>query len=181
MAMHWYVIHTLSSHEMKVKKMIERQREKWADGANIGQIKIPTLDMAELHHGKKRIVKKKFMPGYVFIEIDLTDDLLQKVRNVSGVMGFVGTEAKPEVLTEEEMQSLFAEMGEAVNNSPDERVTSKILFAEGETVKIIDGPFANFQGVIDEVNAEKGKIRVRVEIFGRSTPVELDYLQVGKL
>jgi len=181
MAMQWYVLHTLSSHENKVKKMVENQKTKWPDGANVGQIKIPTLDMAELHNGKKRIVKKKFMPGYVFIELDLTDELLRRVRNIAGVMGFVGTETTPQVLTEEEMQSLFAEMGEAVSNAPEERVAPKILFSEGEVVKIIDGPFANFQGVIDDVNAEKGKVRVRVEIFGRSTPVELDYLQVGKL
>ena len=181
MAMQWYVLHTLSSHEGKVKKIIETQKLKWDDGTSVGQIKIPTLDMAELHHGKKRIVKKKFMPGYVFIELDLTDDLMRKIRNISGVMGFVGTETTPQVLTEEEIQSLFAEMGDAVSETSDDRVAPRILFSEGETVKIIDGPFANFQGVIDEVNAEKGKVRVRVEIFGRSTPVELDYLQVGKI
>jgi len=181
MAMQWYVLHTLSSHENKVKKIIETQKEKWPDGSRIGQIKIPTLDMAELYHGKKRIVKKKFMPGYVFIELDIADDLIRRIRNVVGVMGFVGTDARPQMLTEEEMQSLFAEMGEAVSNDQQERVTSRIMFSEGETVKIIDGPFANFQGVIDEVNSEKGKVRVRVEIFGRSTPVELDYLQVGKI
>lgn len=181
MSMKWYVLHTLSSHEGKVKKIIETQKLKWADGANIGQIKIPTLDMAELYHGKKRIVKKKFMPGYVFIELDLTDDLMYKIRNIVGVMGFVGTDAKPQVLTEEEIQSLFAEMGDAVSNVSEEKVAPRILFVQGETVKIIDGPFANFQGIIDEVNVEKGKLRVRVEIFGRSTPVELDYLQVGKI
>ncbi|MDH4200843.1 MAG: transcription termination/antitermination protein NusG [Spirochaetia bacterium] len=181
MAMKWYVLHTLSSHEAKVKKIIETQKDKWPDGIKVGQVKIPTLDMAELYHGKKRIVKKKFMPGYVFIELDITDELIYRIRNVVGVMGFVGTEAKPQVLTEEEIQSLFAEMGDAVTNANDEKVTPRILFAEGETVKIIDGPFANFQGVIDEVNVEKGKLRVKVEIFGRSTPVELDYLQVGKI
>lgn len=179
--MSWYVLHTLSSHESKVKKIIELQKEKWPEGSRIGQIKIPTLDMAELHHGKKRIVKKKFMPGYVFLEADLTDDLIHRIRNVVGVMGFVGAEAKPQVLTEEEMQSLFAEMGDAVSTATEEKVTPRMLFSEGETVKIIDGPFANFQGVIDEVNVEKGRLRVRVEIFGRSTPVELDYLQVGKI
>jgi len=181
MAMHWYVLHTLSSHEGKVKKIIEAQKTKWPDGDRIGQIKIPTLDMAELHQGKKRIVKKKFMPGYVFIELDLTDELMRRIRDLQGVMGFVGADATPQVLTEEEIHSLFAEMGDALDTTSDDRVAPKILFSEGETVKIIDGPFANFQGVIDEVNAEKGKVRVRVEIFGRSTPVELDYLQVGKI
>ncbi len=178
MAMNWYVIHTLSSHEGKVKAIIEKEKEKWPEKDRIGDIKVPTLEMAELRGGKKRIVKKKFMPGYVFIELDMTDELFRKLRRVSGVMGFVGSETEPQVLTKEEMQNLFTEMGEV---KTDEKVAPRILFSEGETVKIIDGPFANFQGVIDEVNAEKGKVRVRVEIFGRSTPVELDYLQVGKI
>ena len=178
MALNWYVIHTLSSYEGKVKKLIEAESKKWPEKEMIGDIKVPTLEMAELRGGKKRIVKKKFMPGYVFIELDMTDELYRKVRNIPGVMGFVSSGAEPQVLTNEEMQNLFTEMGEV---KTDEKVAPRILFAEGETVKIIDGPFANFQGVIDDVNAEKGKVRVRVEIFGRATPVELDYLQVGKL
>ena len=178
MALNWYVIHTLSSHESKVKKLIEREGEKWSEKDKIGDIKVPTLEMAELRGGKKRIVKKKFMPGYVFIELDLNDELLTKIRNIPGVMRFVSSGAEPQILTKEEMQNLFTEMGEI---KPDEKVAPRILFSEGEKVKVIDGPFANFQGVIDEVNADKGKVRVRVEIFGRSTPVELDYLQVGKL
>ncbi|MDH5717112.1 MAG: transcription termination/antitermination protein NusG [Spirochaetia bacterium] len=174
----WYVIHTLSAHESKVKKLIEREKEKWEEKDRVGQIKIPTLEMAELRGGKKRIVKKKFMPGYLFLELDITDELYRKIRAIPGVMGFVGSGSSPQVLTEEEMQSLFAEMGEVTT---EEKVAPRILFSEGEIVKIIDGPFANFQGVIDEVSPEKGKLRVKVEIFGRSTPVELDYLQVGKL
>ncbi|MDH5720901.1 MAG: transcription termination/antitermination protein NusG [Spirochaetia bacterium] len=178
MELKWYVIHTLSSHEGKVKKLIEREKTRWEEKDRIGQIKIPTLEMAELRGGKKQVVKKKFMPGYLFIELAMTDELYRKVRAIPGVMGFVGTGNEPQILTEEEMQSLFAEMGEL---PAEEKAAPRILFSEGETVRIIDGPFANFQGVIDEVNPEKGKVRVRVEIFGRSTPVELDYLQVGKI
>ncbi|RME91060.1 MAG: transcription termination/antitermination factor NusG [Candidatus Hydrogenedentota bacterium] len=177
MAFAWYVIHTLSSHEDKVKKLIEKEKSRWEDGDKIRQVKVPTLEMAELRGGKKRIVKKKFMPGYIFAEIDMNDDLYRKIRAVPGVMGFVGAGSTPQSLTEEEMMSLFAEMGEI---KTDEKPKPRILFTVGETVKIIDGPFANFQGVVDEVDSERGKVRVKVEIFGRSTPVELDYLQVSK-
>lgn len=176
--MHWYVITTLSSHEDKVKKLIERQKEKWPDGAKVGQVKIPLHEVAELRGGKKRVVKKKLMPGYVFLEADLTDELHQKIRTLPGIMGFVSTGTEPQVLSEEELHSLFTEMGPAVQ---DEKQAPRIFFSEGEIVRIIDGPFANFQGTIDDVNPEKGKVRVRVEIFGRATPVELDYLQVSKI
>ena len=178
MAFKWYVVHTLSAHEDKVRKLIEHSKSKWDEGHLIGQVNVPTIEMAELHGGKKRIVKKKFMPGYVFIELDPDEDVLHKIRNLPGIMGFVSAGNEPQVLTVEEMQSLFTEMGEV---EPDEKAAPRILFTEGETVRIIDGPFANFQGVVDEVDPTKGKVRVRVEIFGRSTPVELDYLQVGKV
>ncbi|MFZ5627807.1 MAG: transcription termination/antitermination protein NusG [Spirochaetota bacterium] len=178
MAMHWYVVTTLSSHEDKVKKLLERQKDKWPDGAKVGQVKIPLHEMAELRGGKKRIVKKKLMPGYVFIEADLTDELQHRIRSLPGVMGFVSAGVEPQVLSEEEMHALFTEMGPAV---AEEKQTTRIFFSEGEIVRIIDGPFANFQGTVDDVNPEKGKVRVRVEIFGRATPVELDYLQVSKI
>lgn len=178
MAKQWYVVHTLSAHEDKVKKLIERNKAKWPDGDRIGQVKVPTLEMAELRGGKKRIVKKKLMPGYVFIEVDLQEELQRKLRGIPGIMGFVSAGTDPQILSNEEMQSLFTEMGAAAS---EEKSAPRILFHEGEAVRIIDGPFSNFQGVVDEVNPEKGKLRVRVEIFGRSTPVELDYLQVGKI
>lgn len=178
MAMQWYVVTTLSSHEDKVKKLLERQKAKWPDGAKVGQIKIPLHEMAELRGGKKRIIKKKLMPGYVFIEAELTDELQHRIRALPGIMGFVSAGNDPQVLTEEEMHSLFTEMGPAV---AEDKQNTRIFFSEGEIVKIIDGPFANFQGTIDDVNPEKGKVRVRVEIFGRATPVELDYLQVSKI
>lgn len=177
MAFSWYVIHTLSSHEDKVKRLIDKAKASWPEGNRVGQVKVPVLEMAELRGGKKRIVKKKLMPGYVFIELDIDDELQRRIRSVPGVMGFVSAGTQPQVLTEEEMHSLFTEMGEVAT---EEKLAPRILFSVGETVKIIDGPFSNFQGVVDEVNPEKGKVRVRVEIFGRSTPVELDYLQVGK-
>ena len=176
--MQWYVIHTLFAHEDKVKKIIEQEKKRWPETDSVGQIKVPTIEMAELRGGKKKIVKKKFMPGYVFIELDLTENLLHKIRALPGVMGFVSTGSQPQVLSEEEIQNLFTEIGEI---KKEEKSAPRILFSEGEAVKILEGPFSNFQGVIDEVNSEKGKVKVRVEIFGRSTPVELDYLQVGKV
>ena len=178
MDMKWYVVHTLSSQEDKVKKLIEKEKLKWAEGNHIGQIKVPTLEMAEMRKGKKKIVKKKFMPGYVFMEMDMTDEIQRQIRSIPGVMGFVSSGVEPQVLSDEEIQNLFTEIGEI---KKEEKSTPRILFSEGETVKILEGPFANFQGTIDEVNAEKGKVKVRVEIFGRATPVELNYLQVGKL
>lgn len=176
--MDWYVLQVLSSHENKVQKLIEREKARWDNGDKIGEIKIPVLEMAELRGGKKRIVKKKFMPGYVFIQADLDDELERAVRSIPGVVTFVGTDEAAQILSDDEMQSLFSEMGE---NKNDEKVASRILFSEGETVRIIEGPFTNFQGLVESVDSEKGKVRVKVEIFGRSTPVELDYLQVGKV
>ena len=178
MAMRWYVIHTFSAHEDKVKRIIDKEKTRWPEQDHVGEVKVPTLEMAELRGGKKKIVKKKFMPGYVFIELDMTEELLRKVRDLPGVMGFVSSGSEPQVLSEEEIENLFTEIGEI---KKEEKSTPRILFTMGETVKILEGPFANFHGVIDEVNPEKGKVKVKVEIFGRSTPVELDYLQVGKM
>ena len=178
MDMKWYVVHTLSSQEDKVKNMIEKEKLKWAEGIRIGQVKVPTLEMAEMSRGKKRIVKKKFMPGYVFMELDMTDELQRQIRSIPGVMGFVSSGTQPQVLSEEEIQNLFTEM---VEIKKEDKTASRILFSKGEVVKILEGPFANFQGTIDEVDSDKGKVKVKVEIFGRSTPVELNYLQVGKL
>ena len=178
MNMKWYVIHTLSSQEDKVKNMIEKEKLKWAEGSRVGQVKVPTLEMAKMSRGKKRIVKKKFMPGYVFMELDITDELQRRIRSIPGVMGFVSSGTEPQVLSDEEIQNLFTEM---VEIKKEEKTAPRILFSKGEVVKILEGPFANFQGTIDEVDSDKGKVKVKVEIFGRSTPVELNYLQVGKL
>ena len=178
MAKQWYVIHTFSAQEDKVKKIIDKEKVKWPDHDHVGEVKVPTLEMAEMRGGKKKIVKKKFMPGYVFIELNMTEELLKKIRDLPGVTGFVSSGSEPQVLSEEEIQNLFTEMGEI---KKEEKAAPRILFITGETVKILEGPFANFHGTIDEVNSEKGKVKVRVEIFGRSTPVELDYLQVGKM
>lgn len=178
MSYQWYVVHTLSSHEDKVRKLIEISKKKWEDGDKVRQVKVPILEVAELRSGKKRIVKKKLMPGYVFLEMDMDDLIMAKIRGIPGIMGFVSAGTEPQVLSEEEMQSMFTEMGDEVVT--EEKMASRLLFEVGDTVTIIDGPFASFQGVVDEVHPDKGKVRVKVEIFGRSTPVELDYLQIGK-
>ena len=135
MAMQWYVVTTLSSHEDKVRKLIERQKGKWPDGAKVGQVKIPLHEMAELRGGKKRIVKKKLMPGYVFIEAELTDELQHRIRALPGIMGFVSAGTEPQVLSEEEMHSLFTEMGPAVadeKQTPYLSTTSALIIAEVE-------------------------------------------------
>ncbi len=178
MAYQWYVVSTLSSHEDKVRKLLENMKKKWADGDRLRQVKVPVLEVAELRSGKKRVVKKKLMPGYVFLEIDMDDEIMSRIRSTPGIMGFVSAGHEPKILTEEEMHSMFTEMGDEA--ATEDKMASRLLFDVGDVVTIIDGPFANFSGVVDDVNPEKGKVRVKVEIFGRSTPVELDYLQIGK-
>ncbi len=176
--MDWYVVTTLSSHEDKVKKLLERQKTKWPDGAKVGQVKIPLHEVAELRGGKKRVIKKKLMPGYVFIEAELSDELQQRIRSLPGIMGFVSTGVDPQVLSEEEMHSLFTEIGPT---TADDKQATRILFNKGDIVRIVDGRFTGWQGTIDNVMPEKGKVVVMVEIFGNANPVELDYLQVTKI
>ena len=181
MAKKWYVVHTLSGQENKVKTIIERNKEKWDMEDKIGEIRIPVVDMATIRSGKKQIIKKKFLPGYIFIELDLDDDVYWKIRRVPGVTGFVGSGGKPQPLSEAELMALFIEGSGEAAAQKEEKLPLGALFQEGETVRIIDGPFANFKGVIDEVDSERGKVRVKVEIFGRSTMVELDYLHIAKI
>lgn len=180
MAKEWYVIHTFSGHENKVKLALEKKIENLNMQDKIFQIKIPTVEVPEIKEGKKKIKSKKFFPGYVLIEMELNDDTWGVVKNVPGVTNFVGAYGsnKPKPLSRDEVDSLFDQMGE---QKVREKVSVAMDFNVGETVKVIDGPFSNFSGVVEEIFPEKGRMRVKVEIFGRGTPVELDFLQVGKL
>ena len=180
MAKEWYVIHTFSGHENKVKLALERKIENLNLQEKIFQIKIPTVEVPEIKEGKKKIKSKKFFPGYVLIEMELNDDTWIVVKNVPGVTNFVGAYGsnKPKSLSRDEVDSLFDQMGE---QKVREKVSVAMDFNVGETIKVIDGPFSNFSGVVEEIFPEKGRMRVKVEIFGRGTPVELDFLQVGKL
>ncbi|HON77170.1 MAG TPA: transcription termination/antitermination protein NusG [Spirochaetota bacterium] len=185
MTKEWYVIHTHSGHENKVKTALEKKLINLGMELETGfRIKIPTLDVAEIRDGKKRVKSKKVFPGYVLIETELTDDVRKIVKDTPGVTNFLGVfdyekgSFEPKALSKNEVNSLFAQVGE---QKVKEKVSASMEFSVGEHVKVVDGPFSNFSGVIEEVYPEKGRLRVKVEIFGRGTPVELDFLQVGKI
>jgi transcriptional antiterminator NusG len=178
MSVKWYVLQVYSGHENKVKSNIEKLVTQHNLQDKIIQIKIPTMDVAEMKNGKKKITRKRLMPGYLLIEMEMNDDTQYLVQNLPSVSTFVGSKTKPDPLTLEEVKNLFNEMGDVQTDETQSK--PRLLYKVGEALKIIDGPFANFSGVVDEIYPEKGRLRVKVEIFGRSTPVELDFLQVGK-
>jgi len=170
----WFVVHTYSGYEERVKKNLE-QRTKFMDSeGEITEIVIPTEDEIEVKSGQKQTVSKKILPGYVLIQMGMSDQSWKIVRNTPGVTGFVGGGDKPVPLTEEEITRILKQM-EA------EAPKLKIGFREGESVRVTDGPFLDFIGVVESINSEKGKVKVLLSLFGRSTPVELDFLQVEKL
>ena len=170
----WYVIHTYSGYENKVKKNLE-QRVSTLDMADkIFEIVVPTEEEIEIRNGQRHTVQKKVFPGYVLVKMIMSDDSWYVVRNTPGVTSFVGMGNKPTALGETEVQAIIKQMAA-------EAPRVKVTLAVGQAVRIIDGPFADFQGVIDEINQEKGKVKVLVSFFGRETPVELDFLQVEKL
>ena len=182
MAKGWYVVHAFSGHENKVKKQIELLKTR--HGATLFDIKVPSEEVIEMRDGKKRVTSKKFLPGYVLVEMDLPEhgwkDVCSDIRRVAGVTGFVGTTRtqKPQPISQEEARSILQKAGEIKS---DRSIKPRMTFTEGEAVRIVDGPFNSFSGNIEEVNVEKGKLRVMVGIFGRATPVELDFYQVEKI
>jgi transcription termination/antitermination protein NusG len=180
MSKEWYVIHTYSGHENKVKLALEKKVQNLQLQDRVYQVKVPTVEVPEIKDGKKRIKSRKFFPGYVLIEMELDDTTWTVVKSTPGVTNFVGAYGsnKPKPLSKNEINALFDQMGE---QKVKEKVSVVLDFDVGEHVKVIDGPFNNFSGVIEEVYPEKGRLRVKVEIFGRGTPVELDFLQVGKI
>ena len=170
----WYVVHTYSGYEERVKKNLE-QRIKYMDSEDeITSVVIPTEDEIEVKSGQKRTVSKKVLPGYVLIKMAMNDKSWKIVRNTPGITGFVGGGDEPTPLSEEESTRILRQK-EA------EAPKLKIGFQEGESVRVTDGPFLDFIGVVESINSEKGKVKVLLTLFGRSTPVELDFLQVEKL
>lgn len=169
----WFVIHTYSGYENKVKANLEKRVESMNMGDKIFRVLVPVEDELQLSGGKQKIVKKKVYPGYVLVEMVMTDDSWYVVRNTPGVTGFVGTGTKPIPLQEEEVHRILQYMGL-------EERKPRIDFTVGENVRVISGPFENFIGAIDEIYPDKGKVRVMVSMFGRETPVELEYTQVTK-
>jgi transcriptional antiterminator NusG len=170
----WFVVHTYSGYEERVKKNLE-QRIKFMDSeSEITEVVVPTEDEIEVKSGQKQTVSKKILPGYVLIQMGMSDQSWKIVRNTPGVTGFVGGGDKPVPLTEEEITRILKQM-EA------EAPKLKIGFRVGESVRVTDGPFLDFIGVVESINSEKGKVKVLLSLFGRNTPVELDFLQVEKL
>lgn len=176
MAKQWYVVHTYSGHEDKVKNSIERTVENLGMQNFISQVLVPTEEVVSVKNNKKKIRKKKFYPGYVFIEMIINNETYWLVRNTTGVTGFLGG-VKPVPMAETEVENLLNTMEKPKDAKP-RPVRS---FEENENVRITEGPFNHFIGIVEEVNQEKGKLKVMVTIFGRPTPVELDFLQVEKV
>ena len=173
----WYVVHTYSGYENKVKTNLEKRVESMDMKDKIFRVFIPTEDEVEMKDGKKKTVTKKVFPGYVLVEMIMTDDSWYVVRNTPGVTGFVGSSgsgSKPTPLKPNEVEAIYKQMGL-------EEVKAKIDFSLKETVKVKEGPFADFVGTIEEIQLDKHKIKVHVNMFGRETPVELDYNQVEKI
>jgi transcriptional antiterminator NusG len=169
----WYVLHTYSGYENKVKKSIETRIEALDLGDRVYEIVVPTQDEIEIRSGQRHTVQKKVFPGYVLVRMEMDDDTWYALRNTPGVTGFVNINNVPIPLPDTEVQNILKGM---TAEAPRVRIT----FQVGDTVRITDGPFADFRGEIDEINQEKGKIRVLVSFFGRETPVELDFLQAER-
>jgi transcriptional antiterminator NusG len=170
----WYVIHTYSGHEERVKKNLE-QRIKFMDSANvITDIVVPEEKEIEVRSGQRKEIKRKILPGYVLVEMKMDETSWSIVRNTPGVTGFVGSGNTPTALSEKEAN-------EILKQTKEEAPKVKIGFRKGQSVRVTDGPFIDFVGVVDEINMEKGKVKVLLSLFGQETPVELDFLQIDKL
>lgn len=171
----WYIIHTYSGFENKVRESLMTRAEAFGFGGRVGEMLIPTEDVVELRAGKRVTTKRLLYPGYVLVQLDLDDELWHVVKNTPRVTGFVGGGHKPNPLTADEVnQILYRQTASA------ERPRPKMSFQRNDQVKIVDGPFANFTGTVEEVNEDKATLKVMVTIFGRGTPVELEYFQVEK-
>ncbi len=172
----WYVLHTYSGFEGRVKLSLEDRIRTAKLQDKFGRIIVPQEKVVELVRGEKKTSTRKFFPGYMLIQLDLNDETWHLVKNTPKVTGFVGDMHNPVPLTPQEVQNLFEQMEGGA-----QRPRAKVQFDTGDSVKVIDGPFAEFNGTVDEVKPEKGKLRVLISIFGRNTPVELDFVQVEKV
>jgi len=170
----WYVIHTYSGYENKVKTNLEHRIQSMDMGDKIFQVLVPTEEEIEIKNGKRHPVERKIFPGYVLVEMVMSDDSWYVVRNTPGVTSFVGSGNKPTELTDTEVRAILRQIK---LDAP----KYKVAFTKGEAVRVTDGPFTDLHGVVDEVNPERNKVKVLVSIFGRETPVELDFLQIEKL
>mgnify|MGYP006147703933 CR=1 FL=1 len=172
----WYIVHTYSGFEERVKETLRQRAEALGMGDAFGEIRIPTETVVEYKGGKKKETQRKFFPGYILVQMKMSDAAWHVVRNTPKVTGFVGTGKKPTPLTQEEVDQILSQVV-----TTKEKPKPKHVYEHGENVRIIDGPFSNFTGVVEEVNLDRNTLKVMVTIFGRATPVELDFLQVEKL
>lgn len=170
----WYVIHSYSGYENKVKKNLEQRIETMGMQNRIFRVVVPTEEEVEIRDGQRRSSRRRVFPGYILVEMIMDDESWYVVRNTPGVTGFVGIGARPTPLSKEEVDKILRRMEV-------ERPVIKVSFREGETVRIIEGPFNDFMAVVDELYPERGKVRVLVSFFGRETPVEMDFLQVERI
>ena len=175
MAMHWYVLHVYSGFEKKVAESIREQARQKEMEAMFGDILVPTEEVIELRRGQKVSTERKFFPGYVLAKMELTDDTWHLVKNTPKVTGFLGNRGRPSPISQVEAERILHQVQEGV-----ERPKSSITFEIGEQVRVSDGPFTSFSGFIEDVDEERSRVKVSVSIFGRATPVELEYSQVEK-
>lgn len=176
MALRWYVVQAFSGFEGQVKRSLEERIARYGMSDHFGQILVPTEEVVEMKDGQKRKSERKFFPGYVLVQMDLNDEAWHLVKNVPRVLGFIGGSAdKPAPISDKEADTILQRMQEGA-----EKPKPKVLFEVGEMVRVVDGPFNDFNGVVEEVNYDKSRLLVAVQIFGRSTPVELEFHQVEK-
>jgi transcriptional antiterminator NusG len=172
----WYIVHTYSGFEKKVAESLQQRVQAYGLQDEIGEVLIPTEDVVEMRAGKKVVSSKRFFPGYLLVEMHMSDNAWHVVKNTPKVTGFVGAGAKPTPLSKDEVEQILHQVRTA-----HEKPKPKYSFERGDQVRINEGPFTSFNGVVDDVNVDKNTLKVMVTIFGRATPVELDFLQVEKL
>jgi len=175
-ALKWYIVHVYSGFESKVKTALEEKVTAYSHPEKFGEVLVPTEQIVELVKGKRKTSTRKFYPGYILVKMELDDETWHIVNDTPKVSGFLGGREKPTPISDEEAKQILSRM-EAGKLKP----KPKYYFETGDEIRVIDGPFTNFNGVVEEVSPEKGKIRVLVSIFGRSTPVELEFVQVTKI
>ena len=176
MALQWYVVHAYSNYEHKVKESLKERIKRYGLEHKFGEILVPTEEVVEMREGQRRKSERKFFPGYVLVQMEMDDETWHLVKEVPKVLGFIGGSSdRPAPISEREAMAILDRVQEGVD-----KPRPKVLFEPGEVVRVIDGPFNDFNGVVEHVNYEKSKVRVAVQILGRSTPVELDFGQVEK-